>query len=70
MDPRTREPDPETMALLAKLGELKRALKELTDTVREDLQTTVRLAKDQGHSYSQIQKATGLSLGAVQRMVK
>jgi DNA-directed RNA polymerase specialized sigma24 family protein len=70
MDPRAREPDPATMARLADLAELRRGANRMADYARRALQEGVRLAKAEGHSYSQIQKATGLSLGAVQRMVK
>lgn len=70
MDPRTREPDPDTIDLLARCAETRRRSAELAKHARQDLDDCVRFAKAQGHSYSQIQKATGLSLGAVQRIVK
>jgi DNA-directed RNA polymerase specialized sigma24 family protein len=70
MDPRTREPDQALMELLGKLADNRRRAQRLAENARRDLEQGVRLAKAEGHSYAQIQEATGLSLGTIQRMVK
>lgn len=67
---RARPADPATVASVIRLAAEYRNTKEMSHQARHELEMAVRVAKEKGHSYSQLTEATGLSVSVIQRMVK
>jgi hypothetical protein len=64
-----RDPNPQTIAELRKLADAWRWAEEEASRRREKLDACIVKAKDTGHSFSQIRKATGLGTGSIQMIL-
>jgi hypothetical protein len=67
---RARPANPETTATVMHFASRYRSASEDAKQARKELALAVKVAKQSGHSYSQLTEATGLSVGVIQRMVK
>lgn len=65
-----RDPNPERIAKLERLTEDWRAAKAVADEARLELDEAMIAAWQTGHSFGHLRGATGLSVSAIQNMLK